>query len=74
MRNARISLRRQPLYTTPLSVKSHAGFHGYDRAWFLSDITDFVKLGESIKDIDLISHLQLTKHSMGVFRNYFLQC
>lgn len=58
----------------PYSVKSHAGFHGSDKAWFLSDITDFVKLGESIKDIDLISHLQLIKHLIAVFRNYFLQC
>jgi hypothetical protein len=32
------------LYNTLVLVKSHAFFHGYDKAWFLSDVTDVKRL------------------------------
>ena len=35
-------------YVILLLFKAHAGFLGYDRAWFLSDFADVLRLGVSI--------------------------
>ena len=52
---------------------SNTGFHGYGKAWRLSDVTSVLRLGFRYKASIYIARLKSTKRFIRVFQNYFVQ-